>query len=257
MQPDLAQLQDALLGTDSVEQFLAKLAVLATTMTAGGLSCGMLARRGRTATVTASSDPLASAAGEVQDRTGEGPGLDALRHARAVLIEDTLRAAAGPGTAGADDCGDPDDRGRCRRFRETAARAGVRSCYAVPLIVDGQAAGALALYSRQPSAFGPDLIARTAAFARHASGALALALRLAAYAELNQQLKSSMASRAVIDQAVGVIMATEHCSQDRAFALLRGVSQNTNIKLRALAADIVTNVSGEPPQPAASFHHDD
>ena len=43
-------------------------------------------------------------------------------------------------------------------------------------------------------------------------------------------------------------MATERCPQDKAFALLRGVSQNTNVKLRDLAATIVTRVSGEPPR---------
>jgi AmiR/NasT family two-component response regulator len=60
-------------------------------------------------------------------------------------------------------------------------------------------------------------------------------------------------SRAVIDQALGVIMATERCPQDRAFALLRSASQNTNVKLRDLATTIVTRVSGEPPRPAAPF----
>jgi len=90
---------------------------------------------------------------------------------------------------------------------------------------------------------------RAATFARHASCALTLALRMASCADLNDQLKSSLASRAVIDQAVCVIMATERCPQDRAFALLRSVSQNTNVKLRDLAADIVTNAGGEPPLP--------
>ena len=48
-------------------------------------------------------------------------------------------------------------------------------------------------------------------------------------------------------------MATERVPQDKAFALLRTVSQNTNVKLRDLAADIVTSVSGERPRPAAPF----
>ncbi len=69
--------------------------------------------------------------------------------------------------------------------------------------------------------------------------------------DLNDQLRSSMASRSVIDQAAGVIMATERCAQDKAFALLRTVSQNTNVKLRDLAVTIVTSVSGEPPRPAS------
>jgi len=50
-----------------------------------------------------------------------------------------------------------------------------------------------------------------------------------------------------------VIMATEHCPQDKAFAMLRSVSQNTNVKLRDLAATIVTRASGEPPGSTAPF----
>jgi len=57
----------------------------------------------------------------------------------------------------------------------------------------------------------------------------------------------------VIDQALGVIMATERCAQDEAFALLRTVSQNTNIKLREVAATIVTSVSGKPLRPVTPF----
>ena len=60
-------------------------------------------------------------------------------------------------------------------------------------------------------------------------------------------------SRAVIDQALGVIMARERCPQDKAFAMLRSVSQNRNVKIRDLAARIVTQASGEPPKPTAPF----
>jgi hypothetical protein len=109
------------------------------------------------------------------------------------------------------------------------------------------------LYARRPFAFGQQETRRAAKFARHATGALTLALRMASCLDLNDQLKSSMISRAVIDQAVGVIMATEHCPQDQAFALLRSVSQNTNVKLRDLAANIVTSAGGEPPQPTFTF----
>jgi AmiR/NasT family two-component response regulator len=69
----------------------------------------------------------------------------------------------------------------------------------------------------------------------------------------NDQLRCSIVSRAIIDRALGVIMATERCPQDKAFAVLRGVSQNTNVKLRDLAATIVTSVSGEPPRLTAPF----
>jgi GAF domain-containing protein len=236
-QTDLIGLQNALLNTDNVEQFLHELAVLSTRVVTGGLSCGMtLRQRGRPPVTGACSDPLASAVDEVQYQTGDGPCLHAMRHAQRVRIHDVAT------------------HGRWPRFEKRAASLGIRSSLSLPLVADGESVGALNLYSRQPGAFGDAETSRAEKFARHASGALTLALRMASCVDLNDQMRSSMVSRAVIDQAVGVIMATEHCAQDKAFAMLRSVSQNTNVKLRDLAVTIVTSVSGEPPR-LASFEN--
>jgi GAF domain-containing protein len=236
-QGELAGLQDALLKTDSVEQFLHELAVLAARTVSEGMSCGMaLRRRGRSPrTAVACSDPLASEADRVQDESGEGPAAHVLRHGRRVSIHDTAT------------------HDRWQRFCRQAAALGIRSCYALPLVTDGEPAGVLMLYARQPGAFGPEEAKRAEKFAGHASGALTLSLRLATCADQNEQLRSSIVSRAVIDQALGVIMATEHCPQHKAFALLRSVSQNTNVKLRDLAVTIVTHASGESPGITAPF----
>jgi AmiR/NasT family two-component response regulator len=48
-------------------------------------------------------------------------------------------------------------------------------------------------------------------------------------------------------------MARERCTQERAFAILRSASQNSNVKLRDIAGTVVTSVTGEPPQPAPPF----
>ncbi len=240
VQEDLEGLQNALLTTDSVEAFLRELAVLSAQAMDGVMSCGMsLRQHGRPQSVTACSDPLASSADEVQQQTGDGPSLHAIRHARPVRIDDTANRARWP------------------KFCRQAEELGIRSCYALPLMVDGGPVGALILYSRQPSAFGPEETGRADRFAKDASGALTLALRMASCTDLNEQLRSSIGSRTVIDQALGVIMATEHVAQDRALALLRSVSQNTNVRLRDLAASIVTRVSGQPPQPGSPFEEDD
>jgi GAF domain-containing protein len=240
VQEDLLGLQNALLKTDSVEQFLHELAVLSAQTVDGAMSCGMsLRQRGRALSAAACSDPLASAADEAQYQTGDGPCLHAVRHARPVRIDDLAASDRWP------------------RFCRRAVELGIRSCYALPLIVDGEPVGALILYARRPAAFGPGETKRADRFASDASGALTLALRMASCADLNDQLRSSIVSRAVIDQALGVIMATEHCPQDRALALLRSVSQNNNVRLRDLAASIVTSVSGEPPQSGTPFEEDD
>jgi len=82
-------------------------------------------------------------------------------------------------------------------------------------------------------------------------------LRLASYSELTEQLRSSLTSRAVIYQALGVIMAQERCTQAKAFEIMRTASQNSNLKLRDIAAAIVTSVSGVPPQPHAFEESED
>ena len=236
VQEDLAGMQDALLNTENVEQFLHELAVLSARVVGDGLCCGMTLRQhGRGPVTAACTDPLASKADDIQYRAGDGPCLHAMRSGERVCIDDMTRHHRWP------------------RFSGQAVSLGIRSSLSLPLIADDARVGALNLYARRPHAFGPAEIRHAEEFAGHASGALALALRMASCVDLNHQLRSSITSRAVIDQALGVIMATERCAQDEAFALLRTVSQNTNIKLREVAATIVTSVSGKPLRPVTPF----
>ncbi|WP_405949720.1 ANTAR domain-containing protein [Streptomyces prunicolor] len=55
----------------------------------------------------------------------------------------------------------------------------------------------------------------------------------------NTQLALALETRAVIDQACGMVMALAPCSSGRAWDLLVGVSQHCNIKLRVVAAALV------------------
>src|SRR5437763_254549 len=68
-----------------------------------------------------------------------------------------------------------------------------------------------------------------------AAGAVGLA-NVSAYwtaFELSERLNEAMTSRAVIEQAKGILMAgTEHLSADDAFDMLRRASQRENVKLR-------------------------
>lgn len=232
---DLRELHDALLGTESVEQFLHEMAMLAAGLVGGGLSCGMTMQpNGRPVTV-ACSDPVAARVDEVQYELDDGPCLHAMRDGHVVRIKDTA------------------DKMRWPEFEARASSQGIRSCLALPLNVDGRSLGALNLYARTASAFGAAETRRAENFAEYASGALTLAMRLASNAALIDQLRSSLSSRAIIDQALGIIMAREHCTQARAFAILRAASQNSNVKLRDIATAIVTSVAGESPVPPPSF----
>jgi GAF domain-containing protein len=235
---DFRELHDALVNTENVEQFLHELAVLAARLVGGDLSCGMTMRsNGRPLTV-ACSDPVAAKVDAVQYELDNGPCLHAMREGHVVRIEDTTEKARWP------------------EFERRAASHGIRSCLALPLRSEGRRVGALNLYARHAAAFGTTEARRAADLAENASGALTLAIRLASYAALVEQLRSSLVSRTVIDQALGIVMARENCTQARAFAILRSASQHSNVKLRDIASAIVTSVSGEPPQPPPAFEHD-
>jgi hypothetical protein len=68
-------------------------------------------------------------------------------------------------------------------------------------------------------------------------------------AQLSEDLQQALISRAVIDRAIGITMAQQCCDAATAFNILRRASQNRNIKLRELVAEIVTMVGGKPPEP--------
>jgi GAF domain-containing protein len=231
----LKELHDALLSTESVEQFLHEMAMLAAGLVSGGLSCGMTMQPNGRPVTMACSDPVAARVDEVQYELDDGPCLHAMRDGHMVRIKDTA------------------DKARWPEFEARASSHGIRSCLALPLNVDGKPLGALNLYARTASAFGVAETRRAENFAEYASGALTLAIRLASNAALIDQLRSSLSSRAIIDQALGIIMAREHCTQAGAFAILRAASQNSNIKLRDIATAIVTSVTGEPPVPPPAF----
>ncbi len=226
-----AELQALLLGTESIDGFLRELAVLAADSLGEGLSCGItLQPNGRPLTV-ASSDGSASQVDELQYGLDQGPCLTALRTGQIIRVDDLA--------------GD-------RRWRRYAVRAlahGVRSLLSFPLGSRDSLVGALNLYSREAGFFGEALERQAEGFARNASVAVGIAARMAQQAVLTEQLRTSLASRSVIDQALGIIMAEQRCSAADAFAILRGASQNRNIKLRRVAEDIVRSVSGAKPQP--------
>ena len=227
----VSELHDVLLSTQSIEDFVQELAVQAAQLIADSLSCGITLRRGSQHDTVACSDELAGRVNGLQYSLGEGPCLTALADGRPAHSADLTAEPRWP------------------RFAAAAVASGIQSALSLPLIAQEQVIGALNLYARGPGAFGETPVRLAEKFAENAAGALALGQRLVSYASLTDQLRASLASRAVIDQAVGIIMGQEHWTQDQAFAALRTASQNRNVKLRVLAEEIVTRVTGTAPVP--------
>jgi PAS domain S-box-containing protein len=74
--------------------------------------------------------------------------------------------------------------------------------------------------------------------------------------QLAAQLAAIAESRAVIEQAKGVLMAIYGITADRAFEILAWRSQETNIKLRELASRFVAAISASHLSPESRSHVD-
>jgi GAF domain-containing protein len=121
---------------------------------------------------------------------------------------------------------------RWPRFASAAVAAGVHSTLSFQLYTHDDRKGALNLAGFKPDVFSPEAEAVAAMLATHAAIALIAE-------DKERQFKSALASRDVIGQAKGMIMERFSVDAVRAFELLAKVSQNTNIPLAAVAADLV------------------
>jgi GAF domain-containing protein len=230
-----AELQELLLATEDITGFLDQLATLAVTVLPADASCGITLRRHHGAMTVASSDTRASQVDEIQYGHDEGPCLHALHTGQVVVIDDLA----------ADD--------RWGAYQMPALGHGVLSSLSLPLRTNGQVIGAFNIYATTRHAFGPQEQRTAARFADEASRALALAVRIADRTEMSDHLQTALVSRAVIDQALGIVMGQNRCTSDEAFDLLRRISQNRNIKLRDIAAEMITAVSGRRPTDEPRF----
>ncbi|QKV97116.1 ANTAR domain-containing protein [Streptomyces sp. NA02950] len=73
--------------------------------------------------------------------------------------------------------------------------------------------------------------------------------------EENAQLRYAIKSRPVIDLARGALMAGFGCTAREAWEILVEVSQNSNVKLRAVAEQVMAAVSGQESLPPALESH--
>jgi GAF domain-containing protein len=229
----LSELQALLLESDTLHHFLDRLAALTAQALPEGSSCGVTVRQNSRAITLAASDERARRIDQLQYDFDEGPCLETLATGKPHHIVDTATETRWPS------------------FCPAAHQQGVRSCLGLPLTGPTGLMGGYNLYSMRPAAFAPDVRGQLEVFAGNAAGALAVAMKLADQKQMSDDLHDALTSRAVIDQATGIIMAQQRCGAAAAFAILRRASQNRNVKLRQLAAEIVSQVSGKPPEPGS------
>jgi GAF domain-containing protein len=177
--------------------------------------------RGDSAETVASSNEQVWTIDSDQYAAGEGPCLEAARTGQVVRtgVEGAAR--------------------RWPQFARSARAAGVGSYLACPLTIDEEFAGSLNLYSSQPHGFADFDVALLRLYTAAVRAALANARRYAKARDLAGQLRQALGSRAVVDQAIGLLMARRGISAEQAFQELSRESQNSNVKLRDIAVRMV------------------
>jgi GAF domain-containing protein len=171
----------------------------------------------------ASTDARADAVDAVQYRLAERPCIDALETGREHHLLRLDREERWPG------------------FVEQARDHGFDGVLSVPLTTAGGTVGALNLFVEQPSQLSDEDVELAQRIAAPAATTLANANAYRRVARLADQLQEALESRAVIEQAKGVLMARQGCDPDEAFDLLRRLSQSSNRKLRQIAAEVVAH----------------
>ena len=221
---ELAQLR---LAEHTLESVLDKVATLARrTVPGAGEVSVTLVDRGRPSTV-AFTGQLALDMDERQYERGHGPCLDAVAGGEAVRIpyleiED-----------------------RWPQWTAEAERYGVQKMMSVPVPLQREIAAALNIYGLEPGTFSDDDLEVASTFAAYAGVALANMHLYEAQTRLAEDLQTAMRTRAVIEQAKGILMGSRRCTSEQAFSLLVKLSQDSNRKLRDVAQALVDDAVGK------------
>ena len=128
---------------------------------------------------------------------------------------------------------------RWPHFAGRVARMAVHSALSLPLTVGDEVIGSINAYARSRDAFGQHAVQLGAQFAGPAAVSVYNAQLLAATQERTKALQRALDSRAVIDQAIGIIRSRSGVSAEVAFDRLTRLSQAENIKLYLVAERMV------------------
>ena len=210
-----------MLTAPDLDAALVEITRLSTALVDSADGCSVTMRTHGVPTAPAASDDWATELDKLQFVEQEGPCLDCLREGTVIrvreLSSDTRFPSYGP----------------------RAAALGAVSALSVPLAADGRTVGALNLYARDNDAFGAEELAFGQVLAAHASLAIQAASAYYSSRDLAEQMRQALDSRAVIEQAKGVIMARSGCTAEEAFHLLVQQSQAQNMKVRDIAQQLV------------------
>jgi GAF domain-containing protein len=227
-----------LAGEDDSDETLRRLTGLAVELVPGAAAAALTVEGDGQGLTFAASDPRIDELHKLQFAAAEGPAVEALQRNEPRNVVDTA-----------------EDR-RWPVFSEAAARAGFASCLMLPLRTDRRPAGAVSLYGQDRDAFRGTSHDLAVMFAAQGGTAVQNAANYQACREMVDNLHAALGSRAVIEQAKGILHAEFGISPEEAFRLLSRRSQNTNRKVREIAVALVRGEIDAGQLRPADPHHE-
>ncbi len=206
--------------------------ILETAVEAIGFSAATItARNGDEVSTVGATDQRLIALDDAQYEAG-GPCVETLDQSDPIFWEDD---AAGEE--------------RWEHFAETAAHLGVKSSLSVHVPTDSsEVAASLNLYARERLELSDRQLQMSINYADQLAMTLQSVDAYTAAATLARNMADAMRTRAVIEQAKGILMAEERISGEQAFERLVELSQHTNVKLRDVARHLVDKRTRPAPQ---------
>lgn len=208
------------LGENTVQELLQRYVDIARSALPGADEVSLTLIRGEKPFTAAHTGELALAADELQYERGYGPCIDSGLSGTVLDVPDMSVETRWPDYAAA------------------VLPEGVRCSLSLPLPMQTEVVGALNCYARETSALD-DAVEPGQELAAHVAVAVANAIAHDDTVTFAADMQAAMASRAVIEQAKGAIMAQNRCDAEQAFEILRRASMGRNVKLRDLATSIV------------------
>jgi GAF domain-containing protein len=206
----------------SMESLLQAVADTAKAVMPGNPEASIFITTPRRPVTVVSTGQLATALDEVQYSQGQGPCLHAAASGELTEILDTR------------------SENRWAEYARRAAEKGNLSSLSVPLIIDDEGTtGALNIYARTAHAFDEESRAAATGFGPYAAVAIGNMHDYQGARDMAGNLQAALDSRAVIDQAKGVLMERHKITADQAFQLLAHASMTTNTKVRDVADHLV------------------
>jgi hypothetical protein len=161
---------------------------------------------------------------QIQHDFGEEPCLAAFAEDRVVAVEDLQSERVWD------------------RIAAVVGQLQVRGVLSVPVRLADQPVGTLDVYATQPRAWTPTEVEALGALAVVTAELVSTGVELANREVEVAQLRQALASRVWIEQAKGMVTATQGVTLDEAFQQLRGRARSSSRKLADVAQEVVQEV---------------